>query len=228
MLGVLNFRFWISLRQKPKKMYSGSLRYQFKLDWIKYQLDLGLQCIFYFYPHAFLKKRRGYCNRLRPSVRPSVCPSVCPSVRPSVRPSVTLSPPKPLDEIQPNLVCGLLTWMGCATAHFFLAPPPGALGRGQKVKYHQISLKLNYKVDLKDFLTKLCVSSHKWKILNISDGIFIWRPGSCPRGRTLGYRGGLGGPKIFFPKFNQIWCVSFLHERHMHRRHFWGPHPLGP
>ena len=57
------------------------------------------------YPHAFLKKRRGYCNRLRPSVRPSVCPSVCPSVRPSV----TLSPPKPLDEIQPNLVCGLLT-----------------------------------------------------------------------------------------------------------------------
>ena len=53
------------------------------------------------YPHAFLKKRRGYCNRLRPSVRLSVCPSV--------RPSVTLSPPKPLDEIQPNLVCVLLT-----------------------------------------------------------------------------------------------------------------------
>ena len=26
----------------------------------------------YFYPHAFLKKRRGYCNRLRPSVCPSV------------------------------------------------------------------------------------------------------------------------------------------------------------
>ena len=84
------------------------------------------------YPHAFLKKRWGYCNRLRPSVCPSVRPSVCPSVRPSV----TLSPPKPLDEIQPNLVCGLLTWMGRATAHFFLAPPPGALGRGPKVKYH--------------------------------------------------------------------------------------------
>ena len=44
------------------------------------------------YPHAFLKKRQGYCNRLRPSV----CPSV------------TLSPPKPLDEIQPNLVCELV------------------------------------------------------------------------------------------------------------------------
>ena len=44
-----------------------------------------------------LKKRRGYCYHLRPSV----CPSV--------RPSVMLSPPKPLDEIQPNLVCELLT-----------------------------------------------------------------------------------------------------------------------
>ena len=31
------------------------------------------------------------------------------SVRPSVRLSVTLSPPKPLDEIQPNFVCELLT-----------------------------------------------------------------------------------------------------------------------
>ena len=41
------------------------------------------------YPHAFLKKRRGYCNRLHPSIRLSVM----------------LFPPKPLDEIQPNLVC---------------------------------------------------------------------------------------------------------------------------
>ena len=40
--------------------------------------------------------------------------------------------------------------------------------------------------------------------------------------------GGWGVKKKFFPKSNQIWCVSFLHERHMHRRHFWGPHPLGP
>ena len=40
--------------------------------------------------------------------------------------------------------------------------------------------------------------------------------------------GGWGVKKFFFPKSNQIWCVSFLHERHMHWRHFWGPHPLGP
>ena len=40
--------------------------------------------------------------------------------------------------------------------------------------------------------------------------------------------GGWGGQKIFFPKFNQIWCVSFLHEWHTHRRHFFGPRALGP
>ena len=34
--------------------------------------------------------------------------------------------------------------------------------------------------------------------------------------------------KNFFPKFNQIWCVSNLHQWHMQRHNFWGPHPLGP
>ena len=202
-----------------------------------------------------------------------------------------LSPPKPLDEIQPNLVCELLTWMGRATSNFFLAPPPGAQGRGQKVKYHlisitksiskifkpnfvcvltneryktyqtgfsfcplghapgvglwgaggaqgvkkkfffqtwscgisnqrgwqaeqnaskifilgsnwwpwgevkgQISLNFGYHVNFKDFYTKLYVCSHKWKIQNISDGIFIPSPGSCPRGGTLGVPRG----SIFF------------------------------
>ena len=57
------------------------------------------------------------------------------SIRSSVCPSVMLSPPKSLDWIQTNLTCELLTWMGCAMAHF-LGPAPGALGRGQKVKYH--------------------------------------------------------------------------------------------
>ena len=51
-----------------------------------------------------------------------------------------LSPPKPLDEIQPNLVCELLLKMKCATANFILALPPGALGRSQKVKYLLISI----------------------------------------------------------------------------------------
>ena len=43
---------------------------------------------------------------------------------------------KILFEIQPDLVCELLTCMAHATAQFFGSPPPGVFGRGQKVKYH--------------------------------------------------------------------------------------------
>ena len=66
------------------------------------------------------------------------------------------------------------------------------------------------------------------KYINISDGIFIRSPGSCPRSRTWGYRGGWVVQKNFFRKFNQIWCVSNLHQWHMQRHNFLGPHPLGP
>ena len=45
-----------------------------------------------------------------------------------------VKPPPP--QIQPGLVCELLTWMAHATAQFFWSPPSVALGRGQKVKYH--------------------------------------------------------------------------------------------
>ena len=41
------------------------------------------------------------------------------------------------------------------------------------------------------------------------------------------YRGGLGVSIFFSPKFNQSWCVSYLHEWHMQRHNFWGPRPLG-
>ena len=59
---------------------------------------------------------------------------------------------------------------------------------------------------------------------NISDRIFSQSPGSCPGGGAWGYPG--LGP--FFPKFNQIWCVSYLDEWHMQRHTFWVPVPLGP
>ena len=44
-----------------------------------------------------------------------------------------LSPPKLFDKIQQNLVCELLTCMGVQRQKN-LAPLPGALERGQKVK----------------------------------------------------------------------------------------------
>ena len=40
--------------------------------------------------------------------------------------------------------------------------------------------------------------THKCKIQNISDGIFILSPGSCPTGGTLGRWGCPGGSKICF------------------------------
>ena len=40
---------------------------------------------------------------------------------------------------------------------------------------------------------------------------------------------GIGSQNFFFfPKFNQISCVSYLQEWHMHQHNFFGPHPLGP
>ena len=110
---------------------------------------------------------------------------------------------------------------GTCNSTFFRSPPPGEGPKGQ------ISLSLNHKVNFKDFLTKLCVSSHNWKIRNISDVIFILSPGLCPRGGTWGTMGA-GGPIFFSPKFNQIWCVSYLHEWHMQRHNFLGPRLLGP
>ena len=50
-----------------------------------------------------------------------------------------------------------------------------------------------------------------------------------PQGSDLGVPWGVGWSKIFiFLKFNQIWCVSYLHQWHMHQDNFFGPHILGP
>ena len=54
-----------------------------------------------------------------------------------------LSPPKPLDEIQPNLMCELLT-LGCATAYYFWLHPLVPWERGQ------ISLNFNYKFNIRE------------------------------------------------------------------------------
>ena len=88
--------------------------------------------------------------------------------------------------------------MGCATSNFFLALPPGAGSKGQ------ISFNFNYKVNFEDFYTKLCVCSHKCKIQNISDGISILSPGSCPRGGTLGCWGCPGVKFFFFFKHGHV------------------------
>ena len=60
----------------------------------------------------------------------------CSILRPSICPSLVLSPPKPVDEIQPNLVCySYDTHMNGACNSTFFAPPPGR--GGQAFSAHQ-------------------------------------------------------------------------------------------
>ena len=68
--------------------------------------------------------------------------------------SIMLSPPKPLDQIQPNSVCELLTCMGHATTKIFWTRPQGHWG-GVK---DQISVNFNYNSTSKIFIPNfLCV-----------------------------------------------------------------------
>ena len=124
---------------------------------------------------------------------------------PGVR--VGLGSQNKISEIQPDFVCELLTWMAHATAQYFGSPPPGALGGGQKV-------------------TKLCVSSHKWKIYNISDGIFIRSPGSCP---GVGLEGTVGDWESKFFFFSEIqpdfMCELLTRMAHASTQFFWSPPP---
>ena len=114
-----------------------------------------------------------------------------------------LSPPKPLDKIQPNLVCELLTWMGRATSNFFLASPPGAIGRGQKVKYHLISItKSISKIFIPNFVCVLTNERHKTYQTGLS---------FCPLGQAPGVGlWGAQGVKFFF---FQTWSCGISNRR---------------
>ena len=110
---------------------------------------------------------------------------------------------------------------------------PRPLGRGQKVKYHLISMtKSISKIFIPNFVCVLTNERYK----TYQTGFFILSPGSCPRGGTWGY---LGAKIKFRPavcplcylllnhwtKFNQIWCVSYSHEWGAQRKTFFGSPP---
>ena len=94
-----------------------------------------------------------------------------------------LSPPKPLDEIEPNwCVSYLHEWDAQRQIFFGPAPPPGALGRGQKVKYNLISItKSISKIFIPNFMCVL--TNEKYKIYQTG---FLF----CRLGHALGV--GLG------------------------------------
>ena len=103
--------------------------------------------------------------------------------------------------------------MGHAMTHFFLARPLGPWGEAKRSNI--------FKPNFVCFLT-----NERYK--TYQTGFSFLPPGSCPRGGTWRYGGGLGGQKFFFSKINQIWCVIYLHEWHMQRHKFLGPRTLRP
>ena len=115
--------------------------------------------------------------------------------------------------------------MGRATALFFWPHPLGPWGGAKRlniIKFHLLS-------QFQRFLNQtLCVFSQMKDIKHIRRDFHLaaW---VMPQGWDLGVPWGVvGSKKSFFPKFNQIWCVSYLHEWHLQPHHFLGPHPLGP
>ena len=118
--------------------------------------------------------------------------------------------------------------MGCATALFF-CPAPWGPGEGPKGQISFNIIKFQLQSQFQRFFNQtLCVFSHMKDIKHNRRDFHLvaWvMPQGSDLGVPWGGGGGVGGH--FFSKFNQIWCVSYLHEWHMHRHHFWVPTPWG-
>ena len=85
-----------------------------------------------------------------------------------------------------------------AQRNFIWPRAPGALGRGQKVKYHLISnTKSISKIFIPNFVCVLTNERYK----TYQTGFIILSPGSCPRGGTWGY---------FVVKTNLSCCLSVI------------------
>ena len=126
------------------------------------------------------KKRRGYCNRLRPSVRPSVCP-LC---------YLLLN-----HWTKFNQIWYVSYWHEWGVQRqTFIGPAPGALGRGQKVKYQLISItKSISKIFIPNFV---CVLTNE-RFKTYQTGFSFCSLGHAP-GVGLWGAGGAKGAKIIF------------------------------
>ena len=117
---------------------------------------------------------------------------------------------------------------GAYNGTFFFGQSPWGSWEGPK---GQISLNIikfqSHSQFQRLFNQTLGVFSHMKDIKHIRKDFHLaaW---VMPQGWDLGVLWRVGWVNFFFSKFIQILCVSYLHEWHMHRRHFLGPHPLGP
>ena len=117
--------------------------------------------------------------------------------------------------------------MGRATAHFF-CPAPWGPREGPKGQISLNIIKIQLQSQFQRFLIQtLCIFSEMKDIKHIRRD-FHFAAWVMRQGWDLGVPWGVGGLKKFFPKFNQIWCVSYLHECHMHWHHFLPPLPPRP
>ena len=90
--------------------------------------------------------------------------------------------------------------MGRATSSFFLAPPPGALGRGQKVKYLISITKSISKIFIPNFVCVLTNERYK----TYQTGFAFCPLGHAPGVGLWGAGGAQGGQKNFFFKHGHV------------------------
>ena len=128
----------------------------------------------------FLKKRRGYCYRLRPFIRLSVYP-LC---------YLPLNYWTKFNQIR---CVNYITHMNGAYIGIFCPAPwgPGEESKGQ------ISFNFNYKVNFKNFIPNFVCVLTNGRYKTYPARFFILSPISCPMGGTF-RRWGCPGGQLFF------------------------------
>ena len=171
----------------------------------------------YIYPHVFFKKASGILQS-----------------PPSIRSSVRLSRYLLLNHwTKTNQIwCVSCSHVWGVQRHIFSGSAPWGSWEGPKGQIHVRSLniiKFQLLSHFQRFVKPNFVCLLKNERYKIYQTGFSFGPlGHTPGVGLGGTVGGCGVKKIFFSKFNQILCVSYLHEWHMQRHHFLGPRPFGP
>ena len=99
---------------------------------------------------------------------------------------------------------------GVCNGTFFFGPAPWGPGEGPKGQISSNIIKTQLQSQFERFFNQtLCVFSHMKDIKHIRRDFHLaaW---VGPRGRTWGYRGGLGGQKFFFSEIQPDLVCEFL------------------
>ena len=116
---------------------------------------------------------------------------------------------------------------GARNSTFFGGPAPWGPGERPKDQKSINIIKFQLQSQFQRFLNQtFCFFSQMKDIRQIRPDFHLaaW---VMRQGWDLGVPWGVGGVNFFFPKFNQIRCVSYLQDWNMHRLNFWGPCPWG-